>query len=202
MRSGRAQPPAPAQSPSSGQDPLHHASLKPSPLGAVSPACAQPEVLLFTLASTHLDFVFLAWRARRGTAVTIRKAQLAFLSLSLPPQGGSICQAAEKMLAHLPIQSWILQAGPPVWSYEYLQCCPSNTYSRPPTPTLPHSLLIWVGRGGGGEEGESGAVCVNKAGCSRQQNPSCRGEAAAFPTDNLMTLAHFHQPNLEHAVGI
>lgn len=52
------------------------------------------------------------------------------------------------------------------------------------------------------EGGESGAVCGNKAGCRRQQNPSCGGEAAAFPTDNLMTLAHFHQPNLEHAVGI
>lgn len=61
------------------------------------------------------------------------------------------------------------------------------------------------GKGGGGGEGREGksrgSLC-EQAGCSEQQNPSCRGEAAAFPTGNLMTLAHFHQPNLEHAVGI
>lgn len=86
---------------------------------------------------------------------------------------------------------------------EYLQ------HTHPPPPSYPtHSLSGGVEWGKEAEEeagvggGQSGAVCVNKAGCSRQQKPSCRGEAAAFPTDNLMTLAHFHQPNLEHAVGI
>lgn len=74
----------PLQSPSPGQAPLHHAALKPSPLGPANPACAQPTVLLFTLASMHLDFVFLAQHKWRGRAVTVRRVQLAFLSL-LPP---------------------------------------------------------------------------------------------------------------------
>ena len=157
--------------------------------------------------------MFLAQRTWRGTAMTIRKVQLAFLSHPPSPGGRSICQAADLVLAHFPIQSSMLQARPPVRSYEYLQCCLRIFIaSLPPSPqfqpSTTHPLWGWGGGGGGErreeeeEEEQSGAVCVNKAGCSRQQNPSCRGEAAAFPTDNLMTLAHFHQPNLEHAVGI
>lgn len=138
--------------------------------------------------------------------MTGRKVQLAFLSLF--PRSGSICQAAEIVLAHFPIQSWSLQAGPPVWSYEYLSVAPEYLQHAPDSNPPPQfAPCLGAGRWGRRsteveEEGEPGAVCVNKACCSRQQNPSCRGEAAAFPTDNLMTLAHFHQPNLEHAVGI
>jgi hypothetical protein len=60
-----------------------------------------------------------------------------------------------------------------------------------------------LGQGGeqAEEEGASGSLCEQSL-LHRQQNPSCRGEAAAFPTDNLMTLVHFHQPNLEDTVGI
>lgn len=71
----------PPQSPSPGQAPLRHAPLKPSPWGPVNPACAQSKALLFTLASMPLDFVFLARSTWRGPAVTVRKVQLAFLSL-------------------------------------------------------------------------------------------------------------------------
>lgn len=82
---------------------------------------------------------------------------------------------------------------------------PPRAPSKPPAPSDPTLLTLDLGWGWGSDGGRrgrgAGAVCVNKAGCSRQ-NPSCRGEAAAFPTDNLMTLAHFHQPNLEHTVGI
>lgn len=93
----------------------------------------------------------------------------ACLPLSPSPWGGSICQAAEIVLAHFPIQSWILQAGPPDWSYEYLQCRLRIFTACPPqythTPTLLHSLLVLERReegagrgGGGGERGRGGGM--------------------------------------------
>lgn len=92
---------------------------------------------------------------------------------------------------------------------EYLQH-DATTTSPNSTSTLHPSLLLRMredgeageegGRGGGG--GTIKGSVREQSRLQRQQNPSCRGEAAAFPTDNLMTLAHFHQPNLEHAVGI
>lgn len=196
----------PLQAPSPGQAPSRHAHLRPSPGGPVNPACAQPKALLFTLASMLRDSVFLARSTWGGMAVTIRKVQLAFLSL-LPPGRvhlsscrNSACPLPNPELGS-PGRTSRLELGIP-------SVLPQSMYSMPPTPTLPCSLPVRErgrkGRKKGGERGGgiSGAVCGNKAGCSRQQNPSCRGEAAAFPTDNLMTLAHFHQPNLEHAVGI
>lgn len=154
---------------------LHTVRLRSChPWGPVSPACAQPKVLLFTLASVHLGFVFLARHAWRGTAVTARKVQLACLSL-LPP--GRIHLSGCRNSAHFPPWSPALQ-GPPVCIQRCLQCYP-GIFAGPlhSTPALPHELLTWEGGGveGGVERGRRGiwAVGVNKAGCSTQQNPSC-----------------------------
>lgn len=73
----------PLQAPSPGQAPWRHAPLKPSPLGPGTSLCTTSGPS-FHLGSTHLDCMFQAPRTWRGTAVTMRKVQLAFPSL-LPP---------------------------------------------------------------------------------------------------------------------
>lgn len=179
---------------------MHHAPLKPPPLGPVSPACARPKVLLFTLASVHLDFVFLARCTWRAVAVTIREVQLAFsFSFPLGRIHLSSCRRSVCPLPNPELDSACRTSCLELWMPSVLL---QNIYCTPPAPlqTYPTPSL-GGGRGEQGGGGIRGSLCEQSR-CSRQQNPSCRGEAAAFPTDNLMTLAHFHQPNLEHTVGI
>lgn len=127
---------------------MHHAPLKPPPLGPVSLACVRPKVLLFTLASVHLEFVFLARCTWRAVAVTIREVQLAF-SLSFP-LGRIHLSSCRRSVCTLPNPELDSACRTSCLELRMPSVLLPNIYCTPPAPFNPTPLTPSLGGGRGG----------------------------------------------------